>query len=600
MTRKRTCLFTSLLLSLIVAASLTAQDADVILRHGRITTLDPKHPAASAVAIKDGKFLAVGSDALALRHKGASTRVIDLQGCRVIPGLNDSHMHVLREGLNYALELRWDGIRTLKEGLDALRDQAARTPKGQWVRVVGGWSEFQFAEKRMPTLQEINEAAAGVPVFVLHLYDRAWLNKAALDLVGYGKDTPNPPAGEIQRDAEGNPTGLLIARPNAFLLYDTLNKAPKLSPEEQMISTRHFMREMNRFGVTSAEDPGGGFQNFPEDYGIITQLADQGLVTLRIAYSLYPQKAKVELPYFQASAQKVKPGDGSAFLRMNGAGEMLVFTAADFEDFLQTRPELPGIMESEMEPVVRFFAENHWPFRLHATYNESISRALDVFEKVNREIPFKGFHWVLDHAETISDANVQRVKQLGGGISIQHRMAFQGEYFQERYGKEAAASAPPFVKMLKAGVPVAAGTDGTRVATYNPFVSLSWLVTGRTVGGTIIYPKAHRLDRITALKAWTQGGAWVTNEVGVKGAITKGQLADLAVLSDDYLKVPEAQIAGLESVLTLVDGKPVYSTGPFQGLAPELPELVPTWSPVNAFGGYGLPKAPRISDHESH
>jgi len=194
-------------------------------------------------------------------QRGPATKVIDLQGRRVVPGLNDSHLHVIRGGLNYNMELRWDGVPSLADALRMLKEQAQRTPPGQWVRVVGSWSEFQFAERRMPTLDEINDAAPDTPVFVLHLYCRALLNKAALRACGYTKDTPNPPGGEIQRDSRGNPTGLLIARPNAAILYATLAKGPKLPPEQQMNSTRHFMRELNRLGLTSVIDAGGGFQN---------------------------------------------------------------------------------------------------------------------------------------------------------------------------------------------------------------------------------------------------------------------------------------------------------------------------------------------------
>src|SRR5688572_4868853 len=172
--------------------------ADLILLNGRVATLDQRHPTASAVAIKAGKFLAVGDDKDMQAHRGDQTQVIDVAGRTVIPGLNDSHLHLIRGGLNYNLELRWDGVPSLVDALRMLREQARRTPPPQWVRVVGGWNEFQFKERRMPTLDEINAAAPDTPVFVLHLYDRAWLNKAALRAVGYTKDTPEPP-GEIGR-----------------------------------------------------------------------------------------------------------------------------------------------------------------------------------------------------------------------------------------------------------------------------------------------------------------------------------------------------------------------------------------------------------------
>ena len=226
-----------------------------------------------------------------MAYRGAHTKLIDLNKRTVIPGLNDSHLHLIRGGLNYNLELRWDGVPSLADGLRMLREQAQRTPPGQWVRVVGGWSEFQFAERRMPTLKELNEAAPDTPVFVLHLYDRALLNRAALRAVGYTKDSPNPPAGEIEHDASGNPTGVLIARPNAMILYATLAKGPKLPPEYQVNSSRHFMRELNRLGITSVIDAGGGFQNYPEDYQVIEQLHKNGEMTVRIAYNLFTQKA---------------------------------------------------------------------------------------------------------------------------------------------------------------------------------------------------------------------------------------------------------------------------------------------------------------------
>ncbi|NBV19365.1 amidohydrolase [Janthinobacterium sp.] len=565
--------------------------ANTILLNGRFHTVDRTQPLASAVAIADGKFLAVGDVEDVMRHRGPATQVIDLAGRTVIPGLNDSHLHLIRGGLNYNLELRWEGVPSLADALRMLKEQALRTPNPQWVRVVGGWTEFQFAEKRMPTLDEINAAAPDTPVFILHLYDRALLNRAALRAVGYDKNTPNPPGGEIVRDAAGNPTGLLIARPNAMILYATLAKGPKLPLELQVNSTRQFMRELNRLGLTSAIDAGGGFQNYPEDYAVVDELAQKEQLTIRIAYNLFTQNKGAELQDFQKWTGMVKPGDGTDFYRHNGAGEMLVFSAADFEDFLEPRPELAAGMEGELEKVVRHLVEQRWPFRLHATYDESISRMLDVFEKVNRDTPFGGLHWLFDHAETISPRNIDRVKALGGGLAIQHRMAFQGEYFVERYGAEAAKATPPVQRMLDAGVPVGGGTDATRVASYNPWTALYWLVSGRTVGGLALTEVAGRLSRETALELWTAGSAWFSSEQGKKGRIREGMLADLAVLSADYFTVPEEAIKSIESVLTMVGGKVVYGQGEFTALAPPPIPVLPEWSPVRAVPGHYRPVA---------
>jgi len=317
--------------------------AELILHNAKIAT-NGIPSFVEAVAITSGKITATGEDDEILRLRGPQTRVIDGRKRTVIPGLNDSHMHPIRGGLNYNLELRWDGVPSLADALRMLKDQADRTPAPQWVRVVGGWTEFQFAERRMPTLDEINAAAPDTPVFVMHLYDRVLLNGAALRAVGYDKNAPDFPAGEVQSDRHGNPTGLLIARPNANILYSTLAKGPKLSREDQLNSSRLFFRELNRFGITSVIDAGGGFQNYPDDYGVVNELHRNGELSVRLAYNLFTQKPKQELGDFQSWTKMTKPGDGDDFYRVNGAGEMLVFSAADFEYFLVPRPDMVPVM----------------------------------------------------------------------------------------------------------------------------------------------------------------------------------------------------------------------------------------------------------------
>ncbi|RYF93284.1 MAG: amidohydrolase, partial [Caulobacteraceae bacterium] len=584
------------ILSLVAAAlmaargggfGMTSEYPDLVLHGARVRTLDRGNPDAEAVAVKDGLFTAVGAERDVLATAGPRTRIIDLGGRRVIPGLIDSHTHVIRGGLNYNMELRWDGVPTLADAMAMLQHQARNTPPPQWVRVIGGFTRHQFAEKRLPTLDEINAVAPETPVFILHLYDRALLNAAALRAVGYTRDTPDPPGGELVRDTKGEPTGLLIAKPNAMILYATLARGPKLPPDIQLNSTRHFLRELNRLGVTGVIDAGGGFQNYPDDYAIIETLHAEGQLTVRLAYNLFTQKPKAELADFQAWGRQLRPGQGDDLYRHNGAGEMLVYSAADFEDFRQPRPEMPPNMEADLEPVIRQLVEQRWPWRMHATYDQTISRALDVFERVNRDMPLDGLHWFIDHAETISDRSIDRIAALGGGIAVQHRMAYQGEDFVDRYGAKAAETTPPISRMLAAGVQVGAGTDATRVASYNPWVSLSWLVTGRTVGGMTLYPASQRQDRETALRLWTQANTWFSNEEGRKGQIAVGQMADLVALDRDYFSVPEDQIAAIQSELTLLGGQVVWGGGDFAALAPPIPPAAPDWAPVRTFGGYG-------------
>jgi predicted amidohydrolase YtcJ len=285
----------------------------LILHNGKITTLAAGRPEASALAVTDGIVSAIGTNDEVLALADAQTQKIDLNHRRVIPGLNDSHLHVIRAGLFYNLELRWDGVPSLSQALEQLKQQADNTPPPQWVRVIGGWNEFQFVEGRMPTLDEINKAAPNTPVFLLHLYDSALLNQAALRVLGFNRDTPNPPGGLVARDSKGNPTGLLIAEPSALILYSTIANAPKLSFEDQLNSTRHYLRELNRFGVTSVSDAGGGGQNYPEDYSVVKKLDDEGHLTVRIAYSLFAQKGGEELADYTRWLGMTKP-------RANGTG----------------------------------------------------------------------------------------------------------------------------------------------------------------------------------------------------------------------------------------------------------------------------------------
>lgn len=545
----------------------------------------------SAVAIKNDRFLKFGTDPEILALKDHSTKTFDLKNKIAIPGLNDSHIHLIRGGLSFNMELRWDGVTRLSDALQMLKEQAERTPSPQWVRVVGGWTEFQFKERRMPTLDEINAVSNDTPVFILHLYDRALLNKAALKAIGYDKTTQEIPGTSIQRDRDGNPTGMLIATPNAIILYSALAKGPKLNTADQINSTLHFMRELNRLGITSVVDAGGGFQNYPEDYAVIQKLNDENKLTVRVAYNLFTQRPGHEFEDFEKWTKNTKYQQGNDYYHHNGAGEMLVFSAADFEDFLQLRPDLSPTMETELEPIIRLLAKNQWPFRLHATYDESIQRALNIYEKVNHEIPFNTLNWFFDHAETISDASIERVQKLGGGIAIQNRMAFQGEYFTERYGKEKTLRSPPIKKILDAGIQVGMGTDATRVSSYNPWLCLYWLTTGKTIGGLRLYDETNILSREKALELYTKGSAWFSNEQNKKGSFIEGQLADFAVLSKDYFSVPDEEIKNIYSTLTVLGGKIVHAMDEFSSDNPPLPPVIPEWSPLKYYGTYGNNKA---------
>ncbi len=576
------------------------QKAELIFVNARIYTLDAQNHVYESMAVGGGKVLKVGTNKEALRLKTRTSRIIDAKGKAIIPGIFDSHLHVIRGGRFYNTELRWDGVTSLKVALNRLKEQAARTPRGQWVRVVGGWNAYQFDEKRLPTLDEINQATGDVPTFVLHLYGHAYLNKAGLKALNITAETPSPPGGLIEKDVNGNPTGLLVAEPNAFLLYATLAKLPELTPDEKRNSTQRYMSELNRFGITSVMDAGGGFQNYPDDYGTTGELCIEDGLTVRIPYFLFAQKGGREYDDYSNWIRTVEIGagcdheDGShphdhtkgLDYYVQGGGENIVAAAADFENFDRPRPELSPNMEEQLKKVLSLLVKNRWPFRIHATYNESITRFLNVIESVNAETPLNGLVWFFDHAETISEENLGRVQKLGGGIAIQHRMAFQGESFIKRYGKKAAEHTPPVKKMVELGIPVGMGSDGTRVSSYNPWIGLYWLVTGKTVGGTHYMADDNQVDRITALRLYTQGSARLIRKEGDRGQLKEGFLADFALLSDDYFQTDAEKIKSIEAELTVVNGTIVYGAGDFKQLGPTLPAALPDWSPVNTYGGY--------------
>ncbi|MBP2477110.1 putative amidohydrolase YtcJ [Crossiella equi] len=553
-----------------------AAPADLVLRNGRITTMDPRRSQATAIAIRGETVLAVGGEDDVRAHIGPRTRVLDLRGRRVVPGLNDSHTHLAREGLSYTNELSLAGVRSVADALRLIRYQADRTPAPQWVRVVGGFSQFQFAEQRLPTLAELNAAVPDKPVFLLHLYDRALLNRAALRVLGFDKLTPDLPGSQIERDAAGNPTGLLVAKPNANILYGTLAKLPTLDPATRVTSTRHYLRHLNARGVTSVVDAGGGGQRYPEDYSVLHQLHDAGQLTVRTAFHAFTQQPGGELADYRRIAGLAKPGDGDDYLRLVGAGEMIVWSGGDFETFFQPRPDLPAVMDGQLADVLGFFADRRWPFRLHATYDESITRFLDVIERVyTTGIPF-----VLDHAETISPRNVDRVAALGGGIAIQHRLAFQGEEFVKRYGAAAARRALPVHRIQRAGIPLGLGTDATRVASDNVWQALHWLSTGQTVGGHGVLGPGSRVSREEALRLMTVGSAWFSGDQDRKGTLAPGRLADLAVLSEDFLTVAAPRIPAITSVLTVVGGRIVYAAAEHAAFDPAPPPVEPAYSPL--------------------
>lgn len=576
------------LLSVAISSTIAfnALAADMIVYNSKIDTYDGQK--FSAFSVTDGRFEQLTNDKeQLLKEKTADTIVIDAQGRRVIPGLNDSHLHVVRGGRFYNLETRWEGIDSLATGLEMIKKNAKVTPKGQWVRVVGGWSPYQFKEKRLPTSAELTEAAPDTPVFVLHLYSGGVLNKKAMQVLGITKNTVPPKGSYYEKDANGELTGRLVADPNPMILYKTIAALPQLSAEEQLNSSQHYYNKLLSLGVTSVIDAGGGGHTFPENYQASTALAVTGELPIRVSNYLFPQTPGKEIQSFTQwmssynANQDLHSHMDNGYV-IEGGGELLAWSASDYENFTSGRPDLAADAEDELEKVVRLHLLQGWPFRIHATYDQSIERMLTVFEEINKTQPFNKVRWIIDHAETVSDKNLARIKKLGGAIAVQGRMAFAGEDFAKRYGKQQTKRTPPIKKMLAMGIPVGFGTDGTRVASFNPWATYYWAVSGKTVGGYTLYDKTNTLDRLTALQVFTQGSAYFSGEEMLKGQIEPGMYADFAILNQDILTVTESKLLKTQAELTVVDGKVQYAAKQsFPKLHKPLQKALPAWSPVN-------------------
>ena len=563
-----------------------ARPETIVIENARIVTLDPRNPRAEAMAIVGDKIAAVGQRRDMAQYVGSGTRLIDAGKRTVVPGLNDSHTHFIRGGLTYSQEVRWDGVPSLSVALQMLREQAKRTPAPHWVQVVGGWTYHQFREKRLPSLDELNKATGDVPCFVMHMYDRGLVNKAGLRALGWNKDTPEPFGGVLARDATGMPTGLVISTFSLVSLLSVFGRIPKLEPADQILSTRHMMRELNRLGVTSLIDAGGGGQNYPENYAATARLAADGQLTVRIGYTLMAQRPGREIEDYQAWLQKAKLYEGDDYFRLIGAGEYTLWAAGDNTNFARDPVVQPPIMEEKLTEVIKFLVSNNWPFRMHASFDYTARRILGVLEKVHAEMPIDKLRWGLEHAEGLTVGTMERIKKLGGSLGLQNRMSLDGEAYVTKWGVEASEDAPAFGRIREMGIPYALGTDGNRAASHNPWVGVEWLVTGRTQGGFKHQADRNLLSREDALRAYSASGAFISGEEDKKGTLQAGKWADLAILAEDYLTVPANRISQMSSVLTMVGGRVVYGAGGFASLAPDVPRPSQSWLPINHYASF--------------
>ena len=527
---------------------------DTLLINGKFIVHDGA--TAQALALREGKIVAMGDTAFITALARSTTRVIDVGGRTVIPGLIDSHIHAIRAGLTYTTEVQWFGVRRLKDALDRLRASAQTAPRGSWLIVAGGWTERQFQEDRRPTQAEIAAAAPDHHVYIQLLYSQVLLGPGSEQALNLAAAPTLAERLTPERCTDGTPTGWLSGDNRA--ISELFNLLPRPSDEQKLISTRAFFRALNAMGVTGINDP-GGYNLDIEDYQPVLQLwREQGL-TLRVRYSLSAPRRDNELADFKALTQALPMGTGDDFLRFNGIGENVTWGFYNNENPSDAH-------KAQLTEVLRWAVSRGMTATFHWHNDRSVHHLLEVLERVNAETLVAQLRWSIAHLNDASAQTLQRLQALGMGWLVQNAFYYRGEAFLGQRGAEAARTVPPLVSAARMSLPVGAGTDAHRVMTPNPFIALQWMLDGKTVSGVPMRAPEELPTRTEALRLFTQGSAWFSFEDKVRGGLAVGQLADLAVLDRDYLSVPTPEIGDTVSLLTMVGGRIIYAAGPFAAL----------------------------------
>jgi len=532
-----------------------AQTADTVLFNGKVLTVDKDFSTQQALAIAHGEVLATGTTAAMKKLADGRTRLIDLGGRTVIPGLTDGHIHGIRAAQTFATEVNWIGVPSLKDALEKIRHAAAAQKPGSWIVVAGGWTEEQFTEKRRPTAAEVAAAAPDNPVYIQHLYDWLLLTPKAMEALNIHDDADVTPGGKLERDSDNKPTGAMTANGNALgKIFDHL---PKPTLAQQVDGSKKFFTEMNSFGITGIVD-GGGVSVYPANYQAVFKLWHDKQLTVRVAYHLCAPKPGSELADLQNLTQLLPQGFGDSVLHFNGPGEILVW--ADWTD-----GDITPDGKAKLSELLHWAAAKGYTIQIHWNPDRTVHDLLDIVEDIEKDYPVRDLRWTVLHLYNASEASLQRMKALGLIWGVQDGLYFGGERLQQEVGAEAAKAMPRISTAMKLGLTVAGGTDAHRVSSYNPFVALQWYLDGTTIGGTVTREAAEAPSRRQALEMYTRNSAFMANDDIRRGTLEPGKLADLAVLDADYMTAPVKAIGNIRSVLTMVGGDVVYAAAPFAG-----------------------------------
>lgn len=534
---------------------------DLVLRGGRISTFaDPDQGPAEveALAIAGGKVVAIGSDEDVAPYVPLAARVVDLGGRRVLPGLNDSHIHAVRGGVSWTRTVHWEDVRTLAEGLERLREDAARRAPGEWVVVVGGWHSSQLAEGRAPTREELDEAVPDHPVYVQELYDRGVLNSAGLAVCGWEDSSPDPVRGELVR-RDGRLTGE-IHGVGAYAV--PLGKALATSPEQEEEGIVAMNAVLARHGLTGVVD-GGGLLVTPRDYDSLYAVWRAGRLDVRYRTFVSAWDRGGEVGNIEQLTSLVQPDSGDGTLKVSGVGEIPHLGCHDMEGldpFTLTEQS-----HAELVEIVRTCARRGWRMCVHAVLDHTLGRILDAWEQVEAETGLvKDRGWSIVHADEASRENLERLARLGAGVLVQSRLVLKGSDYVECWGPEATASAPPIGDMRELGLVIGGGTDATRANWFSPWAAIWWLVTGGTLDGHGVRAERHRMSREEAIASYTRDAAWFTGEQDHRGRLLPGYDGDLCVPSRDPFECSDEELLHVMSDLTVMGGRVTWAAEPFR------------------------------------
>jgi predicted amidohydrolase YtcJ len=525
--------------------------ADLILTNGKIVTVDDRFTIAQAVAIKGERIVAVGKSADIRKHAGKDTKVIDLKGRTVIPGLIDNHAHFIRVAEHWHQEMRLDGVTSRKQVLAMLAERVRAARPGDWIVALGGWSVEQFTdEPRGFSLDELDRIAPNNPVVLQAIYLNSYLNTAALKATNIDEKTPDPPGGKIEKDASGKPTGIVRdAGGVAFVAA----KVPLPEREKWIENTRKLVSELNQMGLTAWLDAGGRGMS-AEHYESYKYLAERGELNARAYWTTIRQPANAQqADKVLAEIPGQKPFQGNDYFDNVGWGETVYgpVTTALLRAESNTKPEDLALMRR----IALALAERGLYVNSHVEMTAAIEAFLNEYEAINRERPIRALRWSFSHLDQVSEAQLERMKKLGMSAQIHSRPLIQGALMHKVHGDK-AWEMPPMRRIQDSGIHWGLGSDATAVTTSNPFYTLWFAVTGKMIGGAKV--NRQTITREEALIAHTRNNAWFVYREGDLGSLQKGKYADLLVLDRDYLTVAADSIKDIKPLLTLVGGRIVY------------------------------------------